>query len=412
MVALTLLTVFMGTAVSAVRCASRSRLVEALKRIDRPARIELFDAHDHAYALTALIYRQMGIVLFVIAMGAALPRSGAWYVSAGELVLVCAAWLLLVGTAIPAAWARYAGEAFLARILPCLEVLRIINRPILMVTRTVDEIVRRMAGAPRSTASRPDAVEREVLDALSHGEVSGEVDAAEKAMIRSAMLLDQRSVGEIMTPRTDVIGIEVRADHAEVRGAVVAAAHSRIPVYQETLDQVVGMLYAKDLLAVESPVGFDLRNVMRQVSFVPETKDVASCLQEFRHRRVHIAIVLDEYGGTAGLVTIEDIIEELVGEIADEHDEPPHQPIKRIDANIAEVDARARVEEVNEALDIRLPEDESYDTVAGFVLSRLGRIPSAGESFVENNVKVEVLAARARVIDRLRICVLDPRPVE
>jgi putative hemolysin len=122
---------------------------------------------------------------------------------------------------------------------------------------------------------------------------------------------------------------------------------------------------------------------------------------------VHIAIVLDEYGGTSGLVTIEDLLEELVGEIADEHDEPPVQPIKKIDAHTAEVDARVHVEEVNQTLELALPTDEAYDTIGGFVLSRLGRIPAPGESFTEDHVKIEVLEAKPRAIQRLRVSMHD-----
>ena len=151
---------------------------------------------------------------------------------------------------------------------------------------------------------------------------------------------------------------------------------------------------------------------MRQATFVPETKDVASCLKDFQANRVHIAIVLDEYGGTAGLVTIEDILEELVGEIADEHDELPPEPIRMIDDRTAEVEARVRIEEINQAMDIQLPGDESYDTIAGFVLARLGRIPKPGESLIEADVRIEVIEARDRAIRRLRVTMLEPASQE
>ncbi len=401
-------TLLAGTAVIAVRTASRSRLAEALKRIGRLSRLEWYDAHDRAYAATALVLRQLGIVLFVITTGMLLEETEPWYRQPVELLMVSAIWLVFFGVTIPNAWAKYAGETFLARTLPVMELLRWVSWPILAALHVVDEIVRRLAGVPKEHPDDPDDVEREILDALSHGEFSGDVSPAEKEIIRSAMTLDETFAGEIMTPRTDIFAVEAGTNYTEVRKQVIASGHSRIPVYDDDLDHIIGIMYAKDLLAVEGPEGFCVRKLMRPVTIVPETKDVASCLREFQANRVHIAIVLDEYGGTAGLITIEDILEELVGEIADEHDEPPPQPIRMLDEHTADIDARVRVDEVNKALDIGLPEDEAYDTVAGFVLSRLGRIPRPGESFLEENVRVEVLDARDRSISRLRIKVLPP----
>jgi CBS domain containing-hemolysin-like protein len=250
-------------------------------------------------------------------------------------------------------------------------------------------------------------MEREILDVVSQAEVSGAVDESEKAMIKSVMVLDETSVGEIMTPRTTMIGVDVDTPFPQVRALVVDVGHSRIPVYEGTMDHVVGVLYTKDLLGVADPGTFSLRQFMRKATFVPETKDLASLLREFQANRVHIAIVLDEYGGTAGLVTIEDILEELVGEIADEHDEPLLSPIRRVDAGLFEVDARVRLEDLNDELEIRLPEDESYDTLGGYVFSKLGRVPLAGETFVEDNVKIEVAAADDRRVIRVRLHLLD-----
>lgn len=402
-----LITLLAGTAVVAVRTASRIRLMEVLRLIDRPQRLDLYDSHDQAYAVTTLVYRQLGIVLFVILVAKVLSLDGPWYGRPLHVGLISTLWLLFFGVVIPNAWARYAGERFLAHTLPTLELVRKFSWPVLSIMRVVEEVVRRIVGVAKDVPGDSDDVEREILDALSHGEISGGVDEAEKEIIRSAMTLDETLVGEIMTPRTDVIGIDVSLAYEEVRKQIIAAGHSRTPVYDGSIDQVVGVLYTKDLLAVDDSAGFSIRKIMRQVTFVPETKDVASCLREFQANRVHIAIVLDEYGGTAGLVTIEDILEELVGEIADEHDEPPPQPIRRIDDHTAEVDARVRVEEINEAMEIRLPEDESYDTIAGFVLARLGRIPKPGESLTEDNVRIEIIDARDRAIHRLRVTTFE-----
>ncbi|HKQ50517.1 MAG TPA: hemolysin family protein [Phycisphaerae bacterium] len=403
----TLLTLFAGTAANAVQVASRSRLQEGLERLGRSERLESFDHYHHEYALTGLIFRQLGIVLFVLTVAVASPSRAVWYRQPLEVFLYSAPWFLVFGVAVPAAWARHTGDRYLARVLPVLEWTRRITSPVLTVVRLIDEIVRRLAGVPRRPADATEQVEQEILDALSEGESRGDVNEQEKKMIRSVINLDETSVGEIMTPRTDIVALEHSAGHAEVLELVRNTGHSRIPVYEETIDHVIGVLYTKDLLNVDKPEAFSLKTMMRPVPFVPVTKDVASCLHEFQTGRVHIAIVLDEYGGTSGLVTIEDLLEELVGEIADEHDEPPVQPIRKIDAQTAEVDARVNVEEVNQALELSLPVDEAYDTIGGFVLSRLGRIPTPGESFMEDRVRIEVLEARPRSVQRVRVSIHD-----
>ena len=407
-----LLALLFGTAAVAVRIASRTRLIAAMKRLGRERGIERFDHYEREYALTALIYRQLSIVLFVITVGLMLLPTDAWFLRPLELLVISTVWFLLVDVGIPTAWARHAGESYLARVLPMLELLRRFTRPVLTVMSAIDEIIRRLAGAPRETPDSAEEMEREILDAVSQAETTGAVDETEKAMIKSVMVLDETSAGEVMTPRTDMIGIQSNADYDQARALVLEVGHSRIPVYEETMDAIVGVLYAKDLLGVRDAVSFSLKEMMRTVPFVPETKDLASLLREFQADRVHMAIVLDEYGGTAGLVTIEDVLEELVGEITDEHEPPPTPPINRIDTKTAEIDARVRVEEINEALDIALPEDDDYDTVGGYVFSKLGRIPVAGEDFVTDNVKVEILEAEERSISRLRIHVLEPAESE
>jgi putative hemolysin len=398
---------FCGTATLACGSASRMRLIEALKRVKRDRYLERFDQHCSEYTVTAQIYRQLALVLFVLTIEAVYPTTTTWARKTVEVLLISVAWFSLLGVAIPMAWARYSGEAYLAAVLPALEVLRRISRPVVVVFNAVDEIVRRLAGVPRELADPAEQMEREILDVVSQAEVSGAVDESEKAMIKSVMVLDETSVGEIMTPRTAMIGVEADTPFPQVRALVVDVGHSRIPVYEGTMDHVVGVLYTKDLLGVADPGSFALRQTMRKATFVPETKDLASLLREFQANRVHIAIVLDEYGGTAGLVTIEDILEELVGEIADEHDEPLLSPIRRVDAGLFEVDARVRLEDLNDELEIRLPEDESYDTLGGYVFSKLGRVPLAGETFVEDNVKIEVAAADDRRVIRVRLHLLD-----
>lgn len=241
---------------------------------------------------------------------------------------------------------------------------------------------------------------------MTEGELHGAVDEEQKEIIRSVFELNDTPVTAIMTPRTDMIAIPADADAEQVRMTIVEAGHSRVPVYEDSIDNILGVLYAKDLIGLNGQSMIDLKRLMRTVPFIPETKTLDSLLTDLRQSKVHIAIVLDEYGGTAGLVTIEDILEELVGEIDDEYDRESEPLILRIDTDTLEVDGRVHVHEVNEELQIELPEDGDYETIGGFVSNELGKIPATGETFDVANVSFSVLDAEPRKVNRLRIAVI------
>jgi len=224
-------------------------------------------------------------------------------------------------------------------------------------------------------------------------------------MIENVLELSDTAADEIMTPRTDIVAVEVNSDLTTILETINTAGHTRVPVYEENIDKIIGLIYAKDLLTEigKNPADFKLRDKIRDAYFVPETKPLRTLLHEFQSRKLHIAIVLDEYGGTAGIVTLEDIIEELVGEITDEYEEIPPEPIKKIDRNTIEADARTYVDDLNDQFDLSLPEDEDYDTIGGFVFSHLGYVPKTGESFDYDNLKFTITSAEARRIKRIRI---------
>ncbi len=396
---------FVSTANSALRRFSRAKMAELAERTGRTARLELLLDRLGEFTLTASTVR-MALTLVLVLMLAHLCRE--WQ---NRLVLFYAATFLISVTlvsvfavAIPNAWAKYAGEPLLLGTLPVLNLLRMIAYPLLAFLHLFDGLVRRLAGVPvQEEESDAEQIEQEILSVVSEGEAQGAVDEEEKEMIESVMELDEMHVGEIMTPRTDIVALSTTATLFEARDLIAKEGHSRIPVYDETLDNVLGVLYAKDLLTLERTDDFDPTRVMRKVPFVPETKCIRDLLREFRQNKVHIAIVLDEYGGTAGLITIEDIVEELVGEITDEFEPPAPEPIRRIDDDTLDVDARVHVGELNEELKVSLPEDSDYETVGGFVFSTLGRIPATGEELQYQNVQIRVLDAEERKINRLRI---------
>ena len=349
---------------------------------------------------TAVLRTATTIALFLCALHAMDAEAGpARLALAGAL-----SWGLIVvfGVAIPTAWAKYSGEWLVVHVQPLLITLRLVCYPAIVALELWDPIVRRLTGVPiRDAQSYADELEQEILDVVSEGERHGAVDEEEKEMIESVIELTDTRVEEIMTPRTEILSIPKEFGLGEVLELIRTKGHSRIPVYDETIDQVQGILYTKDLLRRPQDSPFELTQIMRDALFIPESKFVRELLREFQAKKLHIAIVLDEYGGTAGLVTIEDILEELVGEITDEYETETPAELKRIDETTVEVDARMRIDEINDELDIELPEDEDYETIGGFVFSTFGKIPEVGERCEHKNVGIQVIAAEARRVTRL-----------
>jgi len=308
--------------------------------------------------------------------------------------------------AIPHAWAKYAGEKILSRTYKMLILFAIIASPILYIFRIYDGFVRRLAGIAESTPEEQhEEKQEEFLTGLEQHKTDGVLDEEEQEMIENVLELSSSTADEIMTPRTDIVAVEVNSDLQKVLETITSGGHTRVPVLEENIDNIVGLIYAKDLLAEigKDPADFNLRKKMRKAYFVPETKLLRVLLHEFQNQKLHIAVVLDEYGGTAGIVTLEDILEELVGEITDEYEEIPAEPVKKIDQNTIDADARTYIDDLNDEFELDLPEDEDYDTIGGFVFSRLGYIPKADESFDYENLKFTIASAEARKIKRIKI---------
>ncbi|NIA21131.1 MAG: CBS domain-containing protein [Anaerolineaceae bacterium] len=408
-VALLAADVLLSTFSSALRTYSTTRLEEQLSAAHRQGALELFLDREDSLVLTTALWRLAARTALVVLVTLRLTTLGGGVaqvvIGAGAAALA----LLVLAVAVPAACARYNSEWFIVRMMPLMYVLRAITQPLLGALRLVDVLVRRLSGVSQSSDAKDD-LEDELLSIVKEGELEGTIEEEEKEMIESIFEFKDTDVAAIMTPRTDMACLARQATLAEARDFVAAEGHSRVPVYEENLDVIVGLLYAKDLLRASGTEGFDQRRVgeiMREVLFIPETKNLSDLLHEFQSAGVHLAIVLDEYGGTAGLVTIEDIIEEIFGEIIDEYDQSEPEEISRVSETAAEVDARTRINDVNDELNITVPEDEDYDTIGGFVLSQLGHIPKAGEQFEYNGLLITILEADQRKIGRLKITQLD-----
>jgi CBS domain containing-hemolysin-like protein len=245
----------------------------------------------------------------------------------------------------------------------------------------------------------------EISDAAEEGERSGVLEEEEREMIENIIDLGETEAVEVMTPRTDLVSIDCGASIKLARELAIESGHSRIPVYEGNRDQIIGILHVKDLLHAKADAE-PIRELVRKPHFVPETKDLSELLKELKERKIHIAIVLDEYGGTSGLITMEDILEEIVGEITDEFDDQSESTgIRQIDAHTIRVDAKVHIYDLNEKLGLHLPDDVGYETIGGFVFSTLGRVPEAGETFRHNGAEFKILEADPRRVNRVQITV-------
>jgi putative hemolysin len=247
--------------------------------------------------------------------------------------------------------------------------------------------------------------EEEIKTLVDAGSEGGAIEDEEKEMIYSIFQFSDMVAREMMVPRIDMVAIDADTTLSEALATIVSKGHSRIPVYEETIDKIVGILYAKDMLAAWRD-GRDknrlVRDLIRAAYFVPESKSAGSLLAELQKRRVHLAVVIDEYGGTAGMITIEDLLEEIVGEIQDEFDTEEEAEVVKINDDEYLFDGGISLSEVNALVDLDLSTDES-DTLGGYILSVLGRVPEAGDHFEEEEAKFVVEAMNGRRIRRVRL---------
>jgi len=400
---------FFALASDSLRMFRRAQLEEAFGGGPGRDRLRRLEEHLKALRLTCSLGRSLanlGLILCVLER----LGGGGWLWVVGS-VAIAGLVIAVFGVAIPHAWASYGGERFLARTLGVLLAARWAFWPITRMMQAFDVPIRRLSGvSDEEDADSGDSARQEILQVASDGAAEGAVDAEEVEMIESVIELGETQAGEIMTPRTEMFALPVNTPWQGAAEKIFHAGHSRVPVYHDDLDHIVGILYAKDLLrhVVQQDNGSgDLKTLLRKPFFVPETKLLDDLLREFKARKFHIAVVLDEYGGTAGLVTIEDVLEEIVGDIADEHDRAEPALMNRIDERTSEVDGRLHVDDLNDAMSLAIPEDEDYDTVAGFVFSQLGRIPTPEETLESHGARFTILDATERRISRLKVEVLD-----
>jgi len=405
-----------AVAAHALRDFSRGLLRECLERRNQLPRYDEILEHHRGAALGAESLRLIATAVAVLAASPFLLATPADQTTGFTEFLiviskmfgtVIALWLVIVW--LPIAAARVSGEAFIARTWPIWRLGATLLAPSIAGTDRMEGVLHRMTG--RSQHLTEIELEEEIREVVTEGQREGLIEDEAREMIESVITLGDVKTSEIMTPRTDMISLPVDLEWDEMLRQIISSGHTRIPIYGDRHDEIVGILHIKDILHEMVHSGEDRRRpiseLLRQPFFVPETKSVDSLLQEFQHSRNHIAVVLDEFGGVSGLVTIEDVLEEIVGEISDEHDEATSDRIKSIDDHSCEALARVHISEINERLGLHLS-DEQFDTIGGFVFHQLGRIPPVGEELTYENVRIKVLESTRRRIIRVFIEVVPP----
>jgi CBS domain containing-hemolysin-like protein len=255
----------------------------------------------------------------------------------------------------------------------------------------------------RFVTGRKRTTEQEINDFIEASEEEGLVNEEESEMLRSIFSLGTTIVREVMVTRTEMACVTVDATVRELLDTIIACGHSRIPVYEDSIDNIIGLLYAKDLLKQwgTSEETLSVRSIMRPPYFIPESKNLEQLLQEFKRKRVHLAIVIDEYGGTSGLITIEDLLEQIVGDIQDEYDREESLLTVNSDGSVI-ADGRLPVEELEEHFEIQIERDK-FDSVGGLVFHLTGKIPTVGDTIEGGGLCLKIIDADLRRVKKVSI---------
>jgi putative hemolysin len=397
---LVLANAFFAAAEIALVSVRRTRIKQLVEEGNRRARMvqHLLEKPTNFMATV-----QIGVTLvgFLASAFAAVSIAGvpaAWLVSLGLqpstaqavavfLITLAVGFLtLVVGEIAPKSLAIQHSEKLALAVAGTINFVSIVALPaVKVVSFCSDLLVKPFGGHVRFSA--PILTEEELKMLVEAGEEEGVIEIEEKQMIHSIFDFTDTVVRQVMKPRTDVHAASVTSTLDELLSVITSTGHSRIPIYEDNIDNIVGVVHAKDLLPVlqQEKRNFDIKSVMREAYYIPETKDVDELLAEFKRGNIQMAIVRDEYGGTAGLVTVEDLLEEIVGEIRDEYDiEEPL--VQVVDENHAIANARMRVDELNEQMNMNIPESEEYETIGGFVFDLFGHQPTEGESISYSNL--------------------------
>ncbi len=411
--ALILLNAFFVAAEYGLVTARRTRIIELHHQGNRRARDVLRITADPPRFIAAM---QLGVTLTSLGIGALGEQalSKAFETWLATVLAVILAYLILtyvhvvIGELVPkgvalrnpertALWAAIPVRAFFG-----------VFAPLIWVLQRSTEVVLRAFGLEPPGAEREAMSEAELRILLSRSSEQGEIEHEEQQMIDKVFLFGDKDVADVMVPRPEVAAVPVEVAPEQALATVLDSPYTRYPVYRESLDDIVGVLHVRDLFTAVHDRGIAdvrLEEIVRPATIVPETKDLASLLQEFRRTNNHFAVVVDEYGGMAGICTLEDLLEEIVGEIEDEFDVPEEQ-IEQVDEDTYRIDGMFGIDEFNERFGTDLP-DEDYHTLAGFVFGQLGRAPQPGDDVSYDGMRFDVLEVDGNRIERVAVSFLE-----
>ncbi|MEC9399668.1 MAG: hemolysin family protein [Myxococcota bacterium] len=317
--------------------------------------------------------------------------------------------LLTFGEITPKAIAKKMYKQVAAPMMILLQVPYILFYPATLVfSQMTRRIMTWLGNDPSQKAPFVTAEEIEYM--IDLGSREGTFSEDRERMLRSVFEFNDTMIREIMVPRTDAVFLSEDMDLDEIVELLIQCGHSRLPVYEETVDNIIGIFYAKDLIKIvghaKEVEAFDIRAFLHKPFFVPESKRIADLFTEFQRQRIHMAIVVDEFGGTDGLITLEDIVEEFFGEIQDEYDIEPEQLIP-ISEDLLRADARVPIYEIEEYFEVDLPEEKDYETLGGFLMSQSGTVPEAGEEVLWKNLLFRVLEADEKKVISVEIAKIE-----
>lgn len=417
---LLLLGAFFAASQAALVNARRHLLRDQIEHGSRQARFALEAAEDSTRVLSTfqlaaflnhfltagllIIVFHTPLALLIASMLPALSSISTWV---GYLIgIPLAAFLIFLLTdVLPTSLVQRNAEAWALALASPARLTMALLTPLVAISARI----RRGIASPQPGTDGTLVTEEEIMTLVDAGEEEGAIEQEEKEMIYSIFQLDETLAREIMLPRIDIVALDINTPIDQAIQVIKKAGHSRIPLYEESLDHIKGLLYAKDLLNVWDVQRdtINIRTLLRPALFVPETKGVLDLLRELQSAKVHMAVIIDEYGGTAGLVTIEDIVEEIVGEILDEYDLAEEAPYASIGEGEFIFDARIGLDDFNHIVDANLP-DELADTLGGFIYGQLGKVPVVGETIETGQLHLTVTEISDQRILKVRVKRLTP----
>ncbi|MBO5907777.1 MAG: HlyC/CorC family transporter [Clostridia bacterium] len=401
-----ILSAFFSATETAFSSFNRIRIKNAAEKGDRRAAIaiRLSDSYDSLLTtilignnIVNILSASLGTLLFteLLVGNADLAAT----LSTVALTLI----LLIFGEISPKTIAKNSPDRFVLFSAPLISSLMVVFTPFTFIFKKWQRLLLKLFKGEEDKG----ITEEELISIVEEAAEDGDIDCEESTLIKSAIEFGESEVGDIFTPRIDITALSVSADKSEVERTFTESGYSRIPVYEGELDNVLGILYYKDYYALAHEKSTPITDILKPVMFVAKTKKVSDLMKELQEKQLHMAIVTDEYGSTAGLITLEDILEEIVGDIWDEHDEIVEE-IKEISEGEYEVSGMMNIEKLFDKFDIEPDEELDASTANGLAMTVLEKIPEEGDSFNYNGLSLEVIKMDGRRVDTLRI--IDERP--